>query len=358
MDTEPTAEFASPASGAEQADPGRLLPQLNQRLLQLTTQVDDLHAQVSALARVIEFDSAQITALVSHLSDAQSLQLVQQRLAEFTEQIGIDHEQLTALQYKLTELSTQEQLVRLATTVASQEQIGELTATVTALVRAQDTANHLGAIREEQFTSIIGTLQEIMARREQIADQHKTLDAERTEALRRGARGEMAADLLPALDGLEIALERGRAILARQKQELALAVQWSGQPRPEEKSAPAPGLLDKLRSRLVSEGEINAPAAQTIAQLPESMAHTVEATEAWLRQFSLVRDRFIALMAAEGIQPIPTLKQKFDPSLHLAVESVVRPDVPADTIVREVRRGYRQDKRVLRYAEVVVARAP
>jgi molecular chaperone GrpE len=71
-----------------------------------------------------------------------------------------------------------------------------------------------------------------------------------------------------------------------------------------------------------------------------------------------MRDRFIALMAQEGIQPIQALKQPFDPRLHVVVQSEQRSDFPPNTIVREVRRGFRQANRVLRYAEVVVARAP
>jgi molecular chaperone GrpE len=78
----------------------------------------------------------------------------------------------------------------------------------------------------------------------------------------------------------------------------------------------------------------------------------------WLRGLALVRDRFISLMVQEGIQPIQALKQPFDPRLHVVVQTEARSDLPPNTVVREVRRGFRQAGRVLRYAEVVVARAP
>lgn len=84
----------------------------------------------------------------------------------------------------------------------------------------------------------------------------------------------------------------------------------------------------------------------------------MSALHAWLRNLALVRDRFLTLMAQEGIQPIQALKQPFDPRLHVVVQSEQRDDVPPNTVVREVRRGFRQANRVLRYAEVVVARAP
>ena len=77
---------------------------------------------------------------------------------------------------------------------------------------------------------------------------------------------------------------------------------------------------------------------------------------AWLRGLDLVRDRFSALLSKEEILPIEALHQPFDPRLHVAVETETRNDVEANTVVRVLRQGYRQRNRVLRYAEVVVAR--
>ena len=88
------------------------------------------------------------------------------------------------------------------------------------------------------------------------------------------------------------------------------------------------------------------------------MAATLSAMEAWLNHLTLVRDRFVTLLALEGIQSMPALNQKFDPRVHMAVDAEIRTDVPPNTVVRELRKGYRQDRRVLRYAEVVIAKAP
>jgi len=84
----------------------------------------------------------------------------------------------------------------------------------------------------------------------------------------------------------------------------------------------------------------------------------VDATSSWLSGLGLVRDRFTALLAIEGIQTLPALGQPFDPRLHLAIEAEERSDAPANTVVRVLRQGYRQRQRVLRYAEVVVSRQP
>jgi molecular chaperone GrpE len=90
----------------------------------------------------------------------------------------------------------------------------------------------------------------------------------------------------------------------------------------------------------------------------QSMAATLSATEAWLNHLVLVRDRFVALLALEGIEQLPALNEKFDPRFHMAIDSEVRTDVPPNTVVRVLRKGYRQDRRVLRFSEVVIAQTP
>lgn len=339
-------------------DPAQHLSQLNQRLLQLAAQLDQVHAEVDKLAGRIDDDSAQISALVGHLTDTQSTHLLQQRLAEFTEQMSAEHEQLNFLGLKLTELATQDQLVRMASTVATQGQVSELLDIVQHLVRTQDLANRLSETREEHVEALLGTLQEIVVHRQQAIERNDQRDQEQVDAIRRAARGEFAADLLPALDGLEIALERARTILARQRHDLAALVQLPVSTRTDDSGHPPPGLLDKLRSRIAADEELGTLRGHGAAPAPASMAATLSATEAWLNHLTLVRDRFVALLALEGIQPMQALNQNFDPRIHMAVDAEIRTDVPPNTIVRVLRKGYRQDRRVLRYAEVVIAKAP
>lgn len=138
-------------------------------------------------------------------------------------------------------------------------------------------------------------------------------------------------------------------LLARQRQEITEWNQGHHDPR-----SASGGLVNRLRSRLVGESE---EGPGLIPGSPESVA-VAKVLSGWLRGLALVRDRFITLMAQEGIQPIAAMRQKFDPSVHVAVQSEIRSDLPPDTIVREVRKGFRQGERVLRYAEVVVARPP
>ncbi len=132
-----------------------------------------------------------------------------------------EHEQLNFLSLKLTELATKDQIVRMASTMATQGQVSDLHDVVHNLVRTQELANRLSESREEHVEALLGTLQEIVTHRQQRIEYGAQRNEEEIEAIRRAARGEFAADLLPALDGVEIALDRARTILARQRQDLS-----------------------------------------------------------------------------------------------------------------------------------------
>ena len=98
------------------------------------------------------------------------------------------------------------------------------------------------------------------------------------------------------------------------------------------------------------------PAAATALQ--ESLHEARGAIQAWLQGLALVQQRFVALLATEDIQEIDALHRRFDPRLHVAVDTAVRDDAAPNQIVAVARKGYRQRERILRYAEVVVARQP
>ena len=335
-----------------------VLAQLQQHLLHLTGQLDALQHQVNRVAAEMEQERAQLAALVSHLVvEAQApVPDLDRNLVEFIEQLSANHDQLIALSQKLTELATQDQLVRLATLVATQQQVAELVETVRELGRDQTRTREVDEQRSRQVAELLATVQEMLTRRNQIEARQVVVDQPRLDELRREARGEFAALFLPALDGIEAILDEGRVLLVRHRQELAEMGHG-----PPDRGAPGAGLVHRLRSRLSGEGDapdagtpIGPPSGPGVP--PDAQAGAARAINAWLRGLALVRDRFLALMAQEGIVAVPVARQRFDPRMHLAVQSEPRNDVPPDTIVREVRRGFRQGSRVLRYAEVVVAR--
>ena len=70
----------------------------------------------------------------------------------------------------------------------------------------------------------------------------------------------------------------------------------------------------------------------------------------------MVHDHLSEALTKNGVKEIESLNQKFDPSVHQAVQSVaVEGDQKPDTVVKVLQAGYQLQDRVLRPAMVVVA---
>jgi molecular chaperone GrpE len=82
-----------------------------------------------------------------------------------------------------------------------------------------------------------------------------------------------------------------------------------------------------------------------------------QAVIAWLDGLRLARMRLLDLLAAYDIHPIPTIGQPFDPRYHTAVAVDTSGQTPDGIIVSEDRPGYASPAKVLREAQVVVARS-
>lgn len=381
MSTQPTVDGAAMTGDAA-------LLQMQNRLWQLTAQLDQLQNQMADLRADAGQSVVQVNALVEALTTTQLLQPVYERLATLVTALDATQEQLTALsksvaatartdqlqglQQSLTQTARQEQveqllqnvarqpqLERLIEVVAAQTALDELADSVKKLTRTQFKANTLAESKEQQVESALSALREIATRRTSVAEQPPTQTTQQQlAAARREARAEFAAELLPALDSVELAFTNGRLLLARQEANLTSIVAQSATLPPLPPATATPGFWQRLF------GEAAAPAPVIIDSGPDPEA--VQATfttvkdafMAWLRGLELVSDRFAALLAKEEIQPIEALHQPFDPRLHVAVETEERRDLEPNTVVRVLRKGYRQQQRVLRYAEVVVVRAP
>ena len=81
-----------------------------------------------------------------------------------------------------------------------------------------------------------------------------------------------------------------------------------------------------------------------------------EVDEAWLKGIKLTLQQLDELLVAQGVSPIEAVGQPFDPMLHEAIGHEESDEQPEDTVVSEVRRGYRLHDRVVRPALVRVAR--
>jgi molecular chaperone GrpE len=168
------------------------------------------------------------------------------------------------------------------------------------LGKVQFKANTLLEAQVEQTQEALAALQKTVARQDDLIASLSERQGETIQA----ARSDLILAMLPALDGLEAALESGR----RQIEHL--------------------------------DGTEEARAALA----------------AWLDGLRLVRDRMLDVLAQAEVQPIPAVGHSFDPHLHVAVGVDTTGRAPAGTIVAEDRRGYRSPSGVLRYAEVVVSR--
>jgi len=61
------------------------------------------------------------------------------------------------------------------------------------------------------------------------------------------------------------------------------------------------------------------------------------------------------LLEKEGVQPIAAVGQEFDPMYHEAVMRVETEEIPENTVVEELEKGYLQGSRVIRPSRVKVA---
>lgn len=95
----------------------------------------------------------------------------------------------------------------------------------------------------------------------------------------------------------------------------------------------------------------------SIDNLERAMAIEVndEQGESLKKGISMVYESMLHALKEEGIEEIPALNEAFDPNLHQAVQTIpASEDVPADTIVEVLQKGYVLHDRVLRASMVVV----
>lgn len=191
--------------------------------------------------------------------------------------------------------------------------------------KEQFKSNALAQAQQEQFKAALEQLRqagvqredELSERRAHLAQAH---GQERVEVVRA---------LFPVLDGLGEALDSGERLLkgTAAVRRLTLAQRLRAAVRALAGSA-SPGML---------------PAP--------SMA-------AWLEGLGLVQERLLQVLAAAGVEPIETTGKSFDPHWHRAVEvAPAGAGAEPGTVVAQIRGGYALGDRVLRYAEVAVARA-
>ena len=122
----------------------------------------------------------------------------------------------------------------------------------------------------------------------------------------------------------------------------------------------------KKRSRQEQLETIQHASADLIARLlpalddlHSALDHTPEGVdEAWLKGVELSVRKLEEALATHGLEPIKSVGAAFDPKLHEAIGHEESSEQPEDTVVSELRRGYRIRDRVVRPALVRLARPP
>ena len=75
----------------------------------------------------------------------------------------------------------------------------------------------------------------------------------------------------------------------------------------------------------------------------------------WAEGIELVYRKFLTALEAEGVVPMETANQQFDPNLHEAISQEPSDDFESGQVIEVVRSGYMLGERVLRPASVRVA---
>jgi molecular chaperone GrpE len=86
-------------------------------------------------------------------------------------------------------------------------------------------------------------------------------------------------------------------------------------------------------------------ARQHLSDAPESVAEGLQ----------LLQRKLLGLLEAQGVTPLQSLGETFNPELHDAIGTVKSEDIEPGTVAEEMQRGYRWGDDVLRPARVRVA---
>lgn len=101
------------------------------------------------------------------------------------------------------------------------------------------------------------------------------------------------------------------------------------------------GVLDNLKRALETEASVEATES-------DEFRHFLSGVDLIYKQLS-------GVLEALGVKPIMAVGEKFNPHIHEAVVTEVTDEVEPDTIIQEIRAGYRLGDRLIRPALVKVA---
>lgn len=115
---------------------------------------------------------------------------------------------------------------------------------------------------------------------------------------------------------------------------------------------------EKLQAASRGKADILQALLPIVSNMRLALQHADQDADAVRQGVQMIWQQFEGFMRDQGIEPIATVGQPFDPAHHEALSTVpATDDHPPDTIVTEIKAGYLFEGRLLSAAQVVVARA-
>ncbi len=175
---------------------------------------------------------------------------------------------------------------------------------------------------QESFNEALMEIRQLAAVVAQIPEQ----SAEAVKEARFEAKAAVCRDLLRLADTAQASLSAADDLIARLRQQT---------------DQPATGFAFRF---------------EAARRMRDSLTEAVAAMRQWRDGQALLAGRVETILQAAGARTMDTVGRAFDPVLHRAVSTEAHRDVAAGTIVGEELKGYTLEGRILRYAEVIVAK--
>src|SRR3954464_12267483 len=112
---------------------------------------------------------------------------------------------------------------------------------------------------------------------------------------------------------------------------------------------------DRVTAARGGKREIILPLLSLLDDFDRALAHVGDARSSVAEGLQAVRRKFLGLLEAQGITPLRSVGEAFDPALHEAIGTVKSDEVESGTVAEELGRGYRWGDEVIRPARVRVA---
>ncbi len=177
---------------------------------------------------------------------------------------------------------------------------------------------------------------------EEVTEKNEPLAAEPEDG-----NAERKGEAPPEADGLEVLREENEKL--RDKWLRAVAELDNFRKR---------AARDRQREILFARTAAIVPLLEVLDDVERAVDHEGASVDDLRRGIEMIRDKFIDKLASIGVEAIESMEKPFDPERMDALATVPCADVPAGTVIGEIRKGYLLNDAVIRHAQVSVAAVP